>query len=79
MRPCIFLVFSLLFTALRSMASAVDPREIQQVLKDAVDNRYTVGIVAGIIDKDGKTIYSYGKTAATAAPSTATPCSRSVR
>jgi D-alanyl-D-alanine-carboxypeptidase/D-alanyl-D-alanine-endopeptidase len=44
------------------MASAVDPQEIQKALKDAVDNRHTVGIVVGIIDKDGKNIYCYGKT-----------------
>ena len=60
----ILLVFSLFFTALQSMASSVDPQEIRQALKDAVDNRHTVGIVAGIIDKDGKKIYSCGKTAA---------------
>jgi CubicO group peptidase (beta-lactamase class C family) len=45
------------------MASAVDPKEIQQILKAAVDNRRTVGIVVGIIDANGKNIYSYGKTA----------------
>lgn len=63
MRPCICLVFSLFFTSVLSMASTVDPKEIQQVIKDAVDNRHTVGIVVGIIDKDGKNIYGYGKTA----------------
>ena len=50
-------------TTVLPVAATVDPKEIQQVLKDAVDNRHTVGIVVGIIDKDGKTIYSYGKTA----------------
>ena len=64
MRAGIFLVISLLFTSVLPMASTVDPQEIRQVLKDAVDNRHTVGIVVGIINKDGKTIYSYGKTAA---------------
>jgi D-alanyl-D-alanine-carboxypeptidase/D-alanyl-D-alanine-endopeptidase len=64
MRPCFLLIFSLLFTAVLPMASAVDPQEIRQVLKEAVDNRHTVGIVAGIIDKDGKTVYSCGKTGA---------------
>ena len=64
MRTSIFFVISLLFTSVLSMASTVDPKEIQQVLKDAVANRHTVGIVVGIIDKDGKNIYSYGKTAA---------------
>ena len=63
MRACILLVFSLFFTSILSMASAVDPKEIQQILKDAVDNRRTVGIVVGIIDSNGKNIYSYGKTA----------------
>ncbi|MBE0665407.1 MAG: beta-lactamase family protein, partial [Candidatus Aminicenantes bacterium] len=63
MRAGIFLVISLLFTSVLPMASTVDPQEIRQVLKDAVDNRHTVGIVVGIINKDGKTIYSYGKTA----------------
>ncbi len=64
MRAFSLLVFSLFFAAILPVASAVDPKEIQQVLKDAVDNRHTVGIVAGIIGKDGKAIYSYGKTAA---------------
>jgi D-alanyl-D-alanine-carboxypeptidase/D-alanyl-D-alanine-endopeptidase len=63
MRTCIFLLFSLLGTALQSMAATVDAKEIQQALKDAVANRHTVGIVVGIIDKDGKNIYSCGKTA----------------
>ena len=45
------------------MASPVDPKEIQQVLNDAVNNKYTVGIVVGIIDANGKNIYSCGKTA----------------
>lgn len=62
MRTCILLVFSLFFTSVLSMASAVDPKEIQQILKDAVDNKRTVGIVVGIIDANGKNIYSYGKT-----------------
>jgi CubicO group peptidase (beta-lactamase class C family) len=64
MRASILLVFSLFFAAILPMASAVDPQEIQQALKDVVDNRYTVGIVVGIIDKDGKNIFSCGKTAA---------------
>ncbi|HEX7501804.1 MAG TPA: serine hydrolase [Acidobacteriota bacterium] len=63
MRACILLVFSLFFASILPLAAAVDPKEIQPVLKDAVANRLTVGIVAGIIDKDGKTICSYGKTA----------------
>jgi D-alanyl-D-alanine-carboxypeptidase/D-alanyl-D-alanine-endopeptidase len=63
MRTCFLLIFSLLFTAVLPMPAAVNANDIQQVLKDAVENRHTVGIVAGIIDKDGKTIYSYGKTA----------------
>ena len=64
MRACIFLIVSLLFASLRPMSATVDPQEIQKILKDAVDNRLTVGIVAGTIDKDGKTIYSFGKTGA---------------
>ena len=64
MRLIILSVFSLLFTAVQSMASPVDPQEIQKTLKDAVANRHTVGIVVGIIDKSGRTITSYGKTAA---------------
>ncbi len=64
MRACILLVLSLFFAAILPAASAVDPNELRQALKDAVDNRLTVGIVAGIIGKDGKAVYSYGKTAA---------------
>ena len=64
MRLITLLVFSLFFTAVQSMAATVDPQEIQKALKDAVDNRHTVGIVVGIIDKDGRTIYNFGKTAA---------------
>ncbi len=64
MRIRVLLVFSLLFTAWQSMAAPVDPQEIRQALKDAVDNRHTVGIVLGIIDKGGRNIYSYGKTGA---------------
>jgi D-alanyl-D-alanine-carboxypeptidase/D-alanyl-D-alanine-endopeptidase len=64
MRACILLVFSLLFAALPPMASAAAPDELQQALKDAVDNRLTVGIVAGVIGRDGQALYNYGKTAA---------------
>jgi len=64
MRLIILLVFSLLFMAVQPMAATVDPQEIQKALKDAVTNRHTVGIVVGIIDKDGRTIYNFGKTAA---------------
>jgi D-alanyl-D-alanine-carboxypeptidase/D-alanyl-D-alanine-endopeptidase len=64
MRAVIFLVLSLVFTSVLPMASTVDAKEIRQALKDAVDNRHTVGIVVGIIDKDGRTIHSYGNTAA---------------
>ena len=64
MRSRFLLIFSLFFIAVQPMASTVDPKEIQQILKDTVDNRHTVGIVVGIIDKDGKNIYSYGKTGA---------------
>jgi serine-type D-Ala-D-Ala carboxypeptidase/endopeptidase len=63
MRACIFLMVPLFFISLRPASAAVDPQEIQKILKDAVDNRLTVGIVAGTVDKDGKNIYSYGKTA----------------
>jgi len=64
MRLTILLVFSLLFTAVQSMAATSAPQEIQKALKDAVDNRHTVGVVAGIIDKNGRTIIRYGKTVA---------------
>ncbi len=64
MRLAIFIVFSLLLTAVQSLASTIDPQTIQKALTDAVANRHTVGIVVGIIDKDGRTIYSHGKTAA---------------
>lgn len=63
MRACVFLLFSLLVPSMLSTASPVDPKEVQQVLTDAVKNRYTVGIVVGIIDANGKNIYSCGKTA----------------
>jgi CubicO group peptidase (beta-lactamase class C family) len=58
--PLLFLLFS--FPAL-SATAAIDSKELQQVLKDAVENRRTVGIVVGIVDANGKTIYNYGKTA----------------
>jgi len=45
------------------MAATAVPDEIQQTLKNLVDNRHTVGIVVGIVDADGRNIYSYGKTA----------------
>ena len=64
MRLIGILVFSLLAAAAPSMASTIDPQEIQKTLQEAVANRHTVGIVIGIIDKDGRTIYSRGKTAA---------------
>ena len=79
MRLAIFIVFSLLLTAVQSLASTIDPQTIQKTLTDAVASHLTVGIVVGIVDAGGRTIYSHGKTAATATRSTATPCSRSVR
>lgn len=57
------LLFSLLFFPALSATAAVNSKELQQVLRDAVDSRRTVGIVVGIIDANGKNIYSYGKTA----------------
>jgi hypothetical protein len=57
------LLFSLLSFPALSATAAIDSKELQQVLKDAVENRRTVGIVVGIVDANNKTIYNYGKTA----------------
>jgi len=57
------LVFSLLTFPALSVAAAVDETGLRQILKDAVENRRTVGIVVGIVDANGKMISSYGKTA----------------
>ncbi len=57
------LLCALLFARVLPAGSAVDPNEIQQILKDAVENRRTVGIVVGIVEADGNKIFSYGKTA----------------
>jgi len=64
MRTSVLLLASLLFTSVLSLAATADPKEVQQILKDAVDNQRTVGIVVGIIDANGQTIFSCGKTAA---------------
>ena len=58
--PLVFSLFS--FPAL-SVAEAVDSQELHKILKDAVENRRTVGIVVGIVDANSQIISSYGKTA----------------
>ncbi len=63
MRARILLSITLLFIAALSAAPAVDTAAVRQVLKDAVDNGHTVGIVVGIVDANGRSFFSYGKTA----------------
>lgn len=63
MHALILLIISLFFTSVTQIAAAVDPKEVQRILKDAVDSKRTAGMVIGIIDANGNNIYSYGKTA----------------
>jgi len=57
------LLGALLFSRAWPAGLAVDPTEIQQILKEAIDNRRTVGIVVGIVDAEKIQIFSNGKTA----------------
>jgi CubicO group peptidase (beta-lactamase class C family) len=63
MRVLLPLLGTLLFARAWPAVLAVDPKEIQQILKEAIDNRWTVGIVVGIVDADGNKIFGDGKTA----------------
>jgi CubicO group peptidase (beta-lactamase class C family) len=63
MLAALSLLGALLFARAWPAVPAVDPKEIQQILKEAIDNRRTVGIVVGIVDADGIKIFSAGKTA----------------
>lgn len=49
-------------SAAASGPATFDEKQINQMLKEAVDGRRTVGIVLGTIDADGSRIFSYGKT-----------------
>ncbi|MCJ7487704.1 MAG: hypothetical protein MUQ25_16285, partial [Candidatus Aminicenantes bacterium] len=62
MRILLPLLGALLFARAWPAVPAVDSKEIQQILKEAIDNRRTVGIVVGIVDADGINIFSNGKT-----------------
>jgi D-alanyl-D-alanine-carboxypeptidase/D-alanyl-D-alanine-endopeptidase len=57
------LLGALLFARAWPAVPAVDPKEILQILKEAIDNRRTMGIVVGIVDAEGIKIFSNGKTA----------------
>ncbi|MBE0712493.1 MAG: serine hydrolase [Candidatus Aminicenantes bacterium] len=62
MRILLPLLGALLFARAWPAVPAVDSKEIQQILKEAIDNRRTVGIVVGIVHADGINIFSNGKT-----------------
>jgi CubicO group peptidase (beta-lactamase class C family) len=64
MRILGLLLASLQFASVLFSAATADPTEVQQILSDAVDSRRTVGIVVGIVDARGQTVFSSGKTAA---------------
>ncbi len=60
---CILVLLSLLFSpAIHPVLDPVDEKELQQILREAVESRRTVGIVAGVIDGEGSRIYCQGKT-----------------